>query len=190
MAGRALCTEGDEASRYDWFCDMHRAALAFSNIGKVRQIISSTAIISEFEVQVGAAPVALGFPVNIDGAIVSTASIATNSGAGFELLMESVEIKGSNVPMLRQLLDSGLMLRTGAVGNALESVVRDRELFQTPLFRTTYLDSDLRISRDQDGKLFVYTRVSDSVVPTNYEDVPSDLGIAKLLEGAVKTVFG
>eukprot|EP00931_Biecheleriopsis_adriatica_P074430 TRINITY_DN48488_c0_g1_i1.p1 TRINITY_DN48488_c0_g1~~TRINITY_DN48488_c0_g1_i1.p1 ORF type:complete len:403 (-),score=46.76 TRINITY_DN48488_c0_g1_i1:67-1188(-) len=190
MAGRALCREGEEASRYDWFCDMHRAALAFSNIGKVRQVISSTAIVSEFEVQVGAAPVALGYPINIDGAIVSTASIATNSGDGFELLMGSVEIKGSNVPLLRQVLDSGLVLRTEAVGSALESVVRDRELFPTPLFRTTYLDSDLRISRDQDGKLFVYSRVSDATVPSNYEDVPSDLGIEKLLRGAVKTVFG
>lgn len=189
MAGRALCREGDEATRYDWFCDMHRAALAFTNIGKVRQIISPTSVVSEFEVQVGAAPVALGYPVNIDGAIVSTASIAENRGDGFELMMDSVEIKGSNIPLLRQALDGGLMLRTKPVGNALESVVRDRDLFPTPLFRTTYLDSDMRISRDQDGKYFVYSRVSDVTVPTSYEDVPADLGIPKLLEGAARTIF-
>jgi hypothetical protein len=189
MAGRALCSEGDEATRYDWFCDMHRAALAFTNIGKVRQIISPTSVVSEFEVQVGAAPVALGYPVNIDGAIVSTASIAENRGDGFELMMDSVEIKGSNIPLLRQALDGGLMLRTKPVGSALESVVRDRDLFPTPLFRTTYLDSDMRISRDQDGKYFVYSRVSDVTAPTSYEDVPADLGIPKLLEGAVRTIF-
>jgi len=190
MAGRALCREGDEAARYDWFCDMHRAALAFSNVGKVRQIISSTAIISEFEVQVGAAPVALGYPININGAIVSTESIAANRGDGFELAMESVEIKGSNMPVLRQVLDAGVQLRTREAGSVLENVVRDRELFPTPLFRTTYLDSELRISRDQDGKLFVYSRVSDATIPTNYEDVPSDLGVSQLLEGTIKTVLG
>lgn len=189
MAGRALCREGDEATRYDWFCDMHRAALAFTNIGKVRQIISPTSVVSEFEVQVGAAPVAFGYPVNIDGVIVSTASIAENRGDGFELMMDSVEIKGSNIPLLRQALDSGLMLRTKKVGNALESVVSDRDLFPTPLFRTTYLDSDMRISRDQDGKLFVYSRVSDNIKPTSYEDVTADLGIPKLLEGVVRTIF-
>lgn len=189
MAGRALCREGDEAARYDWFCDMHRAALQFTNIGKVRQVITPTSIVSEFEVQVGAAPVALGYPVNIDGAIVSTANIAGNHGDGFELMMEKVEIKGSNVPLLRQTLDGGLALRTEPVGRALESVVSDRDLFPTPLFSTTFLDSDLRISRDQDGKLFVYSRVSDSTTPTSYEDAAADLGIPKLLDGALRTVF-
>lgn len=190
MAGRALCREGDEAARYDWFCDMHRAALAFSNIGKVRQIISPTAIVSEFEVQVGAAPAVLGYPVNIDGAIVSTANIVTNRGDGFELLMESVEIKGSNVPLLREVLDGGLLLRTGAVGGALDSMVPDRDLFPTPLFRTTYLDTDFRISRDQDGKLFVYSRVSDATTPTNYDNVSADLGIPKLFGDALEKLFG
>mmetsp|Transcript_50674 Transcript_50674/g.156859 ORF Transcript_50674/g.156859 Transcript_50674/m.156859 type:complete len:354 (-) Transcript_50674:132-1193(-) len=189
MAGRALCREGDEAARYDWFCDMHRAALQFTNIGKVRQVVSPTSIVSEFEVQVGAAPVMLGYPLNIDGAIVSTANIAENRGDGFELMMEKVEIKGSNVPLLRQALDGGLMLRTEPVGRALEPVVSDRDLFPTPLFRTTFLDSELRISRDQDGKLFVYSRVSDSTTPTDYEDATADLGIPSLLDGAVSTIF-
>lgn len=189
MAGRALCGEGDEANRYDWFCDMHRAALQFTNIGKVRQVVSSTSIVSEFEVEVGAAPVALGYPVNIDGAIVSTANIAGNRGDALELMMESVEIKGSNVPLLRQALDGGLKLRTEPLGRALESVVSDRDLFPEIVFRTTYLDSELRVSRDQDGKIFVYTRVSDSTTPTDYEDAAADLGIPKLLDGAIGTIL-
>lgn len=57
MAGRAVCQTEDEAKQYDWFCDMHRAALAISNIGAVRQIISPTGrMVSEFEVKVGAIP--------------------------------------------------------------------------------------------------------------------------------------
>lgn len=36
MAGRAVCEDGQQADQYDWFCDMHRAALAVSTIGKVQ----------------------------------------------------------------------------------------------------------------------------------------------------------
>lgn len=56
MAGRAVCSTPDQAKQYDWFCDMHRKALAISSIGQVRQIISPTKMVSEFEVTVGAVP--------------------------------------------------------------------------------------------------------------------------------------
>lgn len=56
MAGRAVCETDDQAKQYDWFCDMHRAALAISNIGSVRQIVSGTRLVSEFEVKAGAVP--------------------------------------------------------------------------------------------------------------------------------------
>ena len=56
MAGRAVCETPEEAKQYDWFCDMHRAALAISNIGQVRQIVSPTRLVSEFEVKVGSVP--------------------------------------------------------------------------------------------------------------------------------------
>ena len=45
---------------------------------------------------------------------------------------------------------------------------------------TTYLDKDTRVSRDQDDKLFVYTRVGPGEA-TDYSDRPSDLGIGDLL---------
>ena len=56
MAGRATCRTAEEAQQYDWFCDMHRSALAISQIGAVRQVISSHRLVSEFEVKVGAVP--------------------------------------------------------------------------------------------------------------------------------------
>ena len=36
MAGRAVCTTPDQAQQFDWFCSMHRKALAISNIASVR----------------------------------------------------------------------------------------------------------------------------------------------------------
>lgn len=56
MAGRAVCTTPEQAQQYDWFCDMHRGALAMSQIGAVRQIISRTRMVSEFEVKAGTIP--------------------------------------------------------------------------------------------------------------------------------------
>jgi hypothetical protein len=56
MAGRAVCQTPEQAQQYDWFCDMHRGALAMSQIGAVRQIISSNRLISEFEVKAGTIP--------------------------------------------------------------------------------------------------------------------------------------
>lgn len=56
MAGRAVCSTPEEVARYDWFCDMHRAALAISQIRRVRQIVSAEKIVSEFEVSAGAVP--------------------------------------------------------------------------------------------------------------------------------------
>lgn len=56
MAGRAVCSTPEQAKQYDWFCDMHRQALAISTIGQVRQIVSPTRLVSEFEVKAGAIP--------------------------------------------------------------------------------------------------------------------------------------
>ena len=81
---RIIREDGPQAEQYDWFCDMHRAALAISTIGKVRQVVDGEKLVSEFEVQAGAVPFVSdfvplaysgGLPLAITGAIVSTASI-------------------------------------------------------------------------------------------------------------------
>ena len=78
MAGRAVCQTPEEAQQYDWFCDMHRAALAISTIGKVRQVVdtATSKLISEFEVKVGSIPFLNDYtPFSYSGGLpVSTAS--------------------------------------------------------------------------------------------------------------------
>lgn len=202
MAGRAVCQTEDEAKRYDWFCDMHRAALAISVIGKVRQVISPTRMVSEFEVKAGAVPFLSdltpfsysgGLPVTIDGAIVSSADIKPiEEGTAWQIYMDTVEIKGSNMPLVRNILDSGLRLESRNLATLLEENVPSYET-PRPVFRTFYLDDNLRISRDQDGKVFVYAKVSDKMEPTNYAEEENgmskaDLGIGNLLDG-FKSVF-
>jgi hypothetical protein len=128
-----------------------------------------------------------GLPFTIRGAIVSTATVEANLGTAWRLLMDTVEIKGSNIPLLRQALDAGVKLESRELGKALESVVPTYANPQ-PLFRTTYLDRTMRISRDQDGKIFVYTKLSDATTPTDYGEEASDLGVSGLLQGMVKAL--
>jgi len=198
MAGRAVCTTPEQAQQYDWFCDMHRAALAISEIGTVRQIISSTRITSEFEVHVGSVPFLSdftplkysgGLPFTITGAIVSSADITpVNDGSAWEIFMDTVEIKGSNIPLLRRVLDDGLKLSSRELGSFLEENV-EQYSNPKPVFETTYLDDMLRISRDQDGKVFVYGKMSDGTEPTSYKSVDADLGLLNLLEGLNDNFF-
>ena len=192
MAGRAVCSTPEQAKQYDWFCDMHRKALAISSIGAVRQVISPTRMVSEFEVHVGAVPFLSdftpfkysgGWPVTIEGAIVSSADISPNpTGDAWEIDMDTVEIKGSNIPGLRQVLDQGLKLGSRTLGDFLEQTVNGYTN-PRPVFQITYLSESLRICREQDGKVFVYGKVSDESSPRDYSSVDADLGLLKLLEG-------
>ena len=152
---------------------------------------------NEFEVRVGAVPFLSdflpglrysgGLPFTIDGAIVSTADAAPsssdNNAAEWELHMDTVEIKGSNVPILRNLLDSeNVALRSRDLSKVLEDNV-DGYKVPKPVLRTTYVNDGMIIVRDVDDHVFVYGRVSDSEVPTDYSGVMPDLGVASLLEG-------
>jgi len=185
---------GAEARRYDAFCDLHRAALAISEIGKVRQVVSldPPRLTSEFEVRAGALPFLSdytpfgysgGLPLAIEGAIVSTASIEDVDSGAWSLFMDTVEIKGSNVPGLRQLLDGGVKLESRLLGDALESQFGESLGYANPRprFEVTYLGGEMRVSRDQDGKTFVYVKTSASKEPSDYATVSADLGIPALI---------
>lgn len=68
------------------------------------------------------------------------------------------------------------------LGDFLESNI-DSYTNPKPVFETTFLSDTLRISRDQDGKVFVYGKMSDDTEPSDYSGVDADLGALKLLEG-------
>jgi hypothetical protein len=194
MAGRAVCQTDDKRQRYDWFCDMHHQALAISTIGAVRQIITPTdTLISEFEVQVGAIPFLRdftpfsysgGMPLVITGALVSTADLTPAcNGTAWHVYMDTLQVKGSNIPLLRQVLDTGrVQLESQTLANVLESTLSS---YKTPraLFYTTYLDDQFRISRDQDDNAFFYVKTSNDTTVTDFSKVDADLGILSLLGG-------
>ena len=198
MAGRSTCTTPEQAARYDWFCDMHRAALAVSTIGTVRQIITSSGrLVNEFEVKVGAVPFLSdilpairysgGLPFTIDGAIVSTADVTKtmynedNLMMEWELFMDTVEIKGSNIPILRNILDANnVALKSRDLSKVLEDTI-DTYKVPKPIVRTIYVNDDMRIVKDVDDNVFIYAKVSDSEEMTDYPNILPDLGVAYLL---------
>lgn len=197
LAGRSTCSTQEEVDQYNWFCEMHRAALAISTIGVVRQVISRDGkLTNEFEVKVGAVPFVSdflpfvkysgGLPLTVDGAIVSTADatpLSMENKDDWKLYMDTVEIKGSNIPVLRNLLDSdNAKLKSRDLSKVLEDNIDAYEV-PRPVLRTTYVDSALRIVRDMDDNIFIYSRVSDSEEVTDYSNVMADLGVASLLEG-------
>jgi hypothetical protein len=106
----------------------------------------------------------------------------TPMGNAWSLYMDTVEIKGSNVPGVRQLLDGGLKLNSRTLGDFLEDRINNYQN-PRPCFRTTYLDQQYRISRDEDNHAFFYVKTSDSTEPTDYSKVDADLGVGRLLEG-------
>lgn len=130
-----------------------------------------------------------GLPFTINGAIVSSADITpVMEGKAWEIFMDQVEIKGSNIPLLKSVLeDDRVALKSRDLGSFLEENV-DGYSNPRPVFETTFLDEDIRISKDQDGKVFVYGKMSDSSEPTEYK-TEGDLGLISLLEGLNDNFF-
>lgn len=195
MAARAVCSDGAEAARFEWFCEQHRAALAVSSVQRVRQLVADGRLTSEFEVRAGAVPFsdrvglpyAGGLPVSISGCICSTADLSESpDGKSWSLHMDTVRVKGSNLPLARALLDGPLELRSRPLSDALAAAL-PAYAAPRPTFATTYLDADTRLSRDQDGHCFLYTRTSHSAEPTDYAEVPADLGAGAWLQRFAST---
>ena len=193
QAARTVCKTSEEVQQFEWFCNMHRAALAISTIGEVRQVISKEGrLTNEFEVKAGAVPFLSdftpfrysgGLPITVDGAIVSTADVTTNDNGEWEIYMDTVEIKGSNIPGLRSILDmDDSKLKSRDLSKILEDNVDSYEV-PRPVLRTTFVDDSMRIVRDEDDNVFVYGKMSDSEDPKDYSDILPDLGVAGLLEG-------
>lgn len=159
MAARAVCKDGAESDRFNLFCDLHRDALAFTNMGKISQTITKTTMCSEFETFV---PIVPGLPITITGTIMSNADIVSSTGNSWTLFMDKVRIKEntSNIPGLNNLLNQFTGLPIRSLGSILENTNNVTGYTNPkPIFYTYYVDTHMRISRDQDDNVFVYNRV-------------------------------
>ena len=156
LAARAVCTTSQQAEQFNLFCRLHREALAFTQIGKVTQRITPGLIVSEFATTGAMVP---GLPVAVKGTIQSTAEIVERSEFTWTLLMDRVRIKEntSNVPVLRGFLNGFAGLDSRALSSALEAAVGLQA--PRPVVYHSYVDTHMRVMRDQDDAVFVFNRI-------------------------------
>ena len=131
---------GDKAMAENAF-DLHDRVTTPSRIGRVRQTITSDELVSEVELEVGLP----GLPVRIKGTVVTTASWSVKSSELVELQIKNTSVRGSNVPLLNEVLDNlKLELPVGSFYKQVQGSV--------PIVpcKTFYLDEGMRITRDME----------------------------------------
>ena len=145
MAARAVCQEGDQASTFNTFCDLHRDALAFTNMGRITQIISTTSLTSEFETIV---PVIPGLPITITGTIVSNSDIVTSTSTSWTLFMNNVTISTTSLTSLPSLPSLTSLISLTSLTTMITTIT-------TPTTTTSIFLKSNRIS-DDDLLLFLF----------------------------------
>ena len=130
--------------------DLHDRATTASRVGRVRQTISNDQLVSEVELEVGLVP---GFPLRVKGTVVTTASLRVTSSTEWETSITETHVKGSNLPILNEYLDDPRFeIPMSSVFQTLAGSVPVVKL------KTFYLDGSMRITRDMDDNIFVFTR--------------------------------
>lgn len=82
--------------------ELHDRATTGSRIGRVRQTIDESRMVSEVELEVGILP---GLPFRIKGTVVTVANMKVVSSETLDLEVVNTQVTGSNVPLLNQFLD-------------------------------------------------------------------------------------
>lgn len=100
-----------------------------------------------------------GLPVVVKGTIQSSAEIVGTTADSCTLFMDKVRIKSgsSNVPGLSSLLDAFQGHDSRYLSSVLESAIALRS--PRPVIKCNYVDTHMRIFRDQDNEAFVWNRV-------------------------------
>ena len=116
----------------------------------MRQVIKPDQLISEVELEVGLLP---GFPIKVKGTVITSAMLTVAGPELWELRIQKTQVKGSNVPLLNQLLDD--MQFELPVGDVYSNLMGSVPV--VPL-KTFYVDDGIRITRDVDDNFFVFSR--------------------------------
>ncbi|CAJ1929163.1 unnamed protein product [Cylindrotheca closterium] len=121
---------------------LHDRATSGSRIGRVKQILSSNELINELDLEVGVLP---GLPFKIKGTVVTTASLQIVSDQKMELRLQGTKVKGSNIPLLNQLMEEELNMEI-PVGEVYRTIRGDVPVIAMQV--TFYVDESMRITQD------------------------------------------
>jgi len=131
--------------------ELHDRATSGSRIGRVKQILSPNQLVNELDLEVGVLP---GLPFKVKGTVITTASMRIVSDKKMELTLEGTKVKGSNVPLLNQILEDNMQMEV-PMGDVYKQILGDVPIVA---IQTFYVDESMRITRDVDENIFVYTR--------------------------------
>lgn len=127
--------------------NLHRSATSTGSIGRITQTITKSQLISKVEVKVGLLP---GVPFSLKGLVVSTANALIEDQFTLKLKLVETKIAESNIPVYKSLPESIRKINFGALG----------EIVPPCVLTTYYIDENMRITRNQDDNVFVYSRVN------------------------------
>jgi hypothetical protein len=83
--------------------ELHDQATVGSRVGRVRQTVTTTQLISEVDIELGMLP---GIPLtNTKGTVVTSASLDVTGSSTWELRVENTKVKGSNIPIVGMFMD-------------------------------------------------------------------------------------
>ncbi|CAM9339437.1 unnamed protein product, partial [Phaeothamnion confervicola] len=137
---------GEDRERAETVFALHRAATSNGEIGRVRQIISESELVSELDLSVG---ILAGIPFAMKGTVVTKAAIAPSSSETFSVMVQTSTVTNSN---LLPFMDNAVELPVESLYSSLRGSVPEVKL------STYYLDDNMRISRTPDDHFFVYVR--------------------------------
>jgi len=155
MARRSSCSSDPILrSYYEDDCRMLQQVLQRSgNVDAVRQIVKGGQMISEIDFSTG-----FGRSALISLATVRP-SAATTRLSAWDVSLRAAQIRGKYPQLARQLRE---------IKAVMSGVIK------APPFATTYLDDNVRISRDQDGAVYVFRKTSPNAAPTDYSSLGRD----------------
>jgi len=146
---RALFSDDNKDISENAF-DLHNRATAVGRIGRVRQSIDSSTLVSEVDLEVGLMG---GMPFRIKGTVVTSAELDIVSPEGWNMKVLGTRVKGSNVPFLDQLLDDYPV--EVPVGDIYGQIMGKVPVI---VLKTFYVDEGIRITRDVDNNFYVFSR--------------------------------
>jgi hypothetical protein len=140
---------GNDADKIKDIFRLHRQAANTGEIGRIRQIISPTELVSKVDLRVGLIP---GPPFSVKGTVVSIADASIEDLFTLKLKMKETKIENSNLPFFNTFesfakIDIATIVKT--INKGVPSIV----------LNTYYLDESIRISRNKDDNVFVYSKI-------------------------------
>lgn len=137
-------------SMSDNFFDLHDLATSVGRVGRVKQTIEKMGDKLQMRNEIGLnVGIAGGIPFRLSGTVISTANLNVASESVWEMKVQNVQVKNSNLPFLDTFASEI------PVGSVYEMVGGD---VPSAKLRTFYVDEGIRITRDVDDNFYVFSR--------------------------------